>query len=332
MKASEAAMNALSNVLGAVKGESLNVVCDKELKEVGEAFTQGALDLGMWARLALQEPDSLRTGIPGELRELIVSQTPDIYVNCLRGTTEETPFRIQTTRLQTRRRVRLGHCPGITYDMLTEGALALTTDDYVQMHDFVDNLLVELDGGQQISVLNDSGTDLSLSIKGRPFFTDTRVDWQTLKWMNLPVGEVLVAPIESSLNGKLVCETAVGGIGLLKAPVVLEIEDGKVKSMETEDDMVGQRISKALATDSLSSIIGEFAFGINKKARKVQEFLETEKIWGTCHFGFGNNSDYPGGQNTASNHMDFLVQEPIVSIRYGDEREERILQGYEFSL
>ncbi|MDI6691121.1 MAG: hypothetical protein QME50_04525 [Candidatus Bathyarchaeota archaeon] len=40
--------------------------------------------------------------------------------------------------------------------------------------------------------------------------------------------------------------------------------------------------------------MGEFAFGINKKARFVEEFLEAEKMFSTIHIAFGNNSDMPG--------------------------------------
>ncbi|MGW8289142.1 MAG: aminopeptidase, partial [Candidatus Bathyarchaeia archaeon] len=59
----------------------------------------------------------------------------------------------------------------------------------------------------------------TLSTKGRNFFTDTKLDWKTMKWMNLPTGEVIVAPVEDSLNGKLVCDMAIGGIGKLRQPV-----------------------------------------------------------------------------------------------------------------
>jgi leucyl aminopeptidase (aminopeptidase T) len=62
----------------------------------------------------------------------------------------------------------------------------------------------------------------------------------------------------------------------------------------------------------MSSVVGEFAFGINPKARFVDEFLETEKIHGTVHIAFGDNTDFPGGKNDSGNHMDFLMDKPTV--------------------
>ena len=71
--------------------------------------------------------------------------------------------------------------------------------------------------------------------------------------------------------------------------------------------------------------MGEFAFGINPKARFVEEFLEAEKILGTVHVAFGNNSDMPGGKNPSSNHMDFLISKPTVKIVNKDNSTSDVL-------
>jgi leucyl aminopeptidase (aminopeptidase T) len=60
--------------------------------------------------------------------------------------------------------------------------------------------------------------------------------------------------------------------------------------------------------------VGEFAFGINPKARFVEEFLEAEKLLGTIHIAFGNNSDFPGGNNPSKNHLDLLMSKPAVKV------------------
>jgi len=166
----------------------------------------------------------------------------------------------------------------------------------------------------KVEIKNSAGTNLSLNVEGRPFFTDTILDWETMKWMNLPTGEVIVAPIENSLNGKLVCDMAVGGIGPLKTPVKLTVQNGKVKEVVSEDLQVLRRVQDSLNTDDWAKIVGEFAFGINPKARFVEEFLEAEKMLGTIHIAFGNNSDMPGGKNMSKNHMDFLISKPNVKV------------------
>ncbi|MGB9756559.1 MAG: aminopeptidase [Candidatus Bathyarchaeales archaeon] len=212
------------------------------------------------------------------------------------------------------RKARLGHCPGVTLDMLTDGALALTVKEHREMQNFAKNLIKKLSAAVRIEITNPAGTKVSLNVEGRPFYTDTIIDWETMKWMNLPTGEVIVAPVEDSLEGTLVCDMAVGGIGPLRAPVKLTVHNGRVEDSFSEDSSTLERIRDSFNTDEWSSVVGEFAFGINKKARFVEGFLEAEKMFGTIHIAFGNNSDMPSGKNKSKNHMDFLISKPTVKV------------------
>jgi leucyl aminopeptidase (aminopeptidase T) len=319
MDAAEAAKNALEYVVEAKKGDSLVIFCDDEKMDVGEPFCTGALNLGVHTHLIkLKTGPTPRKGIPSEIKETFTKKT-DIFLNLLRGNREETTFRIELTKLETRdRNTRLAHCPGITLDMLTEGALALTADDHKRMQNFANSLTKLLKQASLVKITCPAGTDLSLSVKGRPFFTDTKIDWERLSWFNMPTGEVTVAPIEDSLEGRLVCDSAIGGIGLIKDPIEITAKEGKVQKTRCNSNQLLKRVEESLRTDSQASIVGEFAFGINPKARLIEEFLETEKVHGTAHLAFGDNSDMPGGRNISSNHMDFLMSKPTVTIVNND--------------
>ena len=334
MEALGAAKNALECVLEAVQGESIVIVCDDEKMEVGKAFADGALTLGLWTRLImLKTTDETRREIPPQLLEVLTAQKPDIYVNLLRESREETPFRIKIIRLQRRDpKTRLGHCPGVTLKMLTEGALALTPEEHRNMQSFADKLILALDGAVKVEISNPAGTSLSLGVKGREFFTDTRYDWRLRKWMNLPTGEVIVAPLENSLNGSLVCDMAIGGIGPIKTPVVITAESGKTQEVTSEDKEVRKKVRDTLNTDEWSNIVGEFAFGINPKAELVREFIEDEKILGTIHIAFGHNLDMPGGRNASQNHMDLLISKPTVKITKVDGSTIIVLEKGQFTV
>lgn len=315
MEASEAARNALECVLGAKKSESIAIFCDDEKINVGEAFIKGALQLGMQTRLVTlsTKPGVFRTEIPSQLIDVITEQPPNIYINLMRGIHQETVFRIELTKLETKdHKARLGHCPGVTLDMLTEGALALTVSEHKRMQEFANGLIKKLACTQKIQITTPAGTSLEFSVDGRSFFTDTIIDWKTLKWMNLPTGEAIVAPVENSLAGTLVCDMAIGGIGPIKTPVRLIVEKGLVTASMSEDTEVLKQVNDSLGIDSYSNMVGEFAFGINPKARFVHEFLEAEKMLRTIHIAFGNNSDYPGGRNRSKNHMDYLMSAFLV--------------------
>lgn len=329
MRASESAKNALECVFEAVAGERLLIVCDDEKDRIGQAFADGALDQGLWTRLLiLATSRTARKEVPPHLSEIIVNRKPDIFVNLLRGFASETPFRIKLITLETRdKRSRLGHCPGVTLEMLTKGALSLTVDEHRQMQEDARSLLRALQQASRVEVTAPSGTSLSFSTEGRRFYTDTMIDWREMKWMNLPTGEVLAAPVEDSLEGKLVCDLAIGGVGALKKPVELIVEKGIVRKAISEDKKALRQVEDALTTDKWARSVGEFAFGINPKAKSLEEFLETEKITETIHIAFGHNLDMPGGRNPSGNHMDFLISRPTVTITNSKGETSTVLKS-----
>ena len=328
MDAWEAAKNTLESVLEVVAGESILIVCDDKKIEVGTAFANGSLALGLWTRMTiLRTTKKWRTEIPEMLLETFTQQKSGLYVNLMRDTREETPFRIRTIKMETRdRRSRLGHCPGVTIDMLTEGALALSSQEHKTIQSHAGRLIQALSGVTEIQIRNPAGTNLTLSTEKREFFTDTMLDWKSMKWMNLPTGEVIVAPVEDSLNGKLVCDMAVGGIGRVKTPVEVVARDGKAEKMVSKDENVLRKIKDTFETDEWSDVVGEFALGINPRARFVDEFLEAEKILGTIHVAFGNNTDMPGGKNSSRNHIDLLISKPTVKAKKGDKEVFTVLE------
>lgn len=327
MEAWKAAKNALKNVLEAVAGESILIVCDDEKLEIGKAFASGAMALGLWTRMIiLQTTKKPRTEVPAQLLEVFTRHKPEIYVNLMRENREETPFRINTVKMQTRdHSSRLGHCPGVTIDMLTDGALALSSPEHKAMQSHAERLMQTLNNTIEVEIRNPAGTSLTLSTEKRKFFTDTKLDWKSMKWMNLPTGEVIVAPVEDSLEGKLVCDMAIGGIGKLKTPVEVVAKNGKVEKLLSKDKNILCRVRDTFETDDWSDIVGEFAFGINPKARFVNEFLEAEKVLGTIHLAFGANTDMPGGKNQSKNHIDLLISKPTVRVKRKDEKAFTVL-------
>ncbi|MFW9771096.1 MAG: aminopeptidase [Candidatus Heimdallarchaeota archaeon] len=337
MEPNIAALNALKYVLEAKPGESILIISDDVKKEVGQAFAKGAIELGLWTRLVIlnTELNLFRTEIPSNLLEMLNSSyKPDIYINTLRDTAKETPFRIKIIQLQTRKHLsRLGHCPGITMDMLSEGALSLSKEEHTEMQNNARNLLNILQDVDKVLVKAPAGSNFELSVQERTWFSDTFLNWKEMKWMNLPTGEVLVGPIENSMNGTLVCDLAIGGIGPIKKQVKLEVQDGRVEKIESDDKDVLKIVKETQATDEMAKYIGEFAFGLNPKARLVEQFLESEKVGNAVHVAFGNNIDYPGVvANNSANHQDFLINKPSVDIIYSNGRSRRVMEKGKLSL
>ncbi|PVX23758.1 MAG: leucyl aminopeptidase, partial [Candidatus Bathyarchaeum sp.] len=131
---------------------------------------------------------------------------------------------------------------------------------------------------------------------------------------------------------KLVCDMAIGGIGKLRKPVQVTAKNGKVENVSSEDKEHLSRIKETFQTDSWANVVGEFAFGINAKARFVDEFLEAEKMLGTVHVAFGANTDMPGGKNPSKNHMDMMISEPTVTVTKQNGEIVTILHKGQFQI
>jgi leucyl aminopeptidase (aminopeptidase T) len=324
------AYNALIEVMEANHGETMVIICDDRKERIGDIFTKASLKASLYTRIKLLETssDHYRETPSQSIRQLFNEKQPDLAINLLRGITEETPFRIRLINLETQNKnIRLGHGPGITEDMLTEGALALSREEYTQMNTQADRVISATRDAQRIKVTTPKGTDVELSIQNRGFFKDTKITQQ--KWGNLPTGEVTVGPVENSLEGVIVCDLAIGGVGLIEEELKISSKEGKVTSLVGRGlpNSIVRRVKKALSTDEMASVIGEIGIGLNPKARIMTEFLESEKVEGTVHFAFGRNVDYPtGGENDSSNHMDFLISNPSVVAYFSDSREVEIIR------
>ena len=153
LEASEAAKNALENILEAKKNEKILIICDEEKSEIGEAFTAGALNLKLRTRLVnLKKPKEPRKKITEHLQDYLI-QKPDIFINLLTGNREETPFRIELIKSEINDdKSRIGHCPGITLDMLTNGALALKPKQHKRMQTHANRLIYTLEETEEVEV------------------------------------------------------------------------------------------------------------------------------------------------------------------------------------
>jgi len=316
----ESAMNALVITKDATIGETMIIFCDPEKKDLGKMYADAGIRLSLWTRLVILEPgEDARKKLDDRTKEIITSSNPDLVVNVFRGRDEETTYRIQFIRLERRRVQRILHCPGITMDMFTEGAAALTEQGYQDMFSYGNKLKGALKGTFKVHVTCPRGSDFTLDLGGK--------DFQVEQGTNIPTGEInVMPPIGDSFQGKLVSTS--GGTGKLYTDTPAEIysKDGLAGEVKCTSAHVKERILVELDRDPGARYLGEFAIGINPKARIVDAFIEAEKVIGTIHVAFG------GSYMPSKTHLDLLIENPTITTYKDDGTPFLVMENGELQV
>lgn len=186
--------------------------------------------------------------------------------------------------------------------------------DYNKLRKIGNAVASKLNGKKVIHVYDANGTDLTFSIYKR----HVGVEVGTLEdcfsvgrecEVEVPAGEVYVAPIETSANGALMIEEFRDyGIQNLE----LCFKEGKIVSFKAEkgSDVFRDLLEKA---EGDKDRIAEFGIGINYGMKPIGYRIYDEKALGTVHIAIGNNV-HLGGVNKASIHYDFILYSPNVEV------------------
>ena len=127
--------------------------------------------------------------------------------------------------------------------------------------------------------------------------------------------EVLTAPIEESVNGVIAVD---GALFFQRINTIIDfhIKIGKIEKIEARDKkynnlvtLYNQMTSNDFKTEK-NKQLAEIGIGCNTGAIISDCFMESEMVYGTCHFCFGNNDCY-GGKNKSDFHgASILIKEP----------------------
>jgi leucyl aminopeptidase (aminopeptidase T) len=322
----ESAKGALKWVLNLKSGENVLVVTDKQRLPIGSAFRSAAEEMGAKSEVfVLPEQKRPFQEVPRSLLGLLEKR--DIIINTLSSSAEETPFRIKLIKAGITTGARVGHGPGITEDMMTEGPMSA---DHRSVAELAKKLMNALLDASSIHVMAPGGTDVTLSVKGRPFQTDMEITPGRMG--NLPPGEIWCAPIEDGADGVIVSDGSIGDLGQVPSPVTIKVKRGRIESTECKDSGFLKRLKELTSVDEMASVIGELGIGINPKARITGILLEDEKAWKTAHIAFGNNETMPGGKNNSKTHRDFLFNLPTILVTYGDGKKKTVMKDGDLAL
>jgi len=203
---------------------------------------------------------------------------------------------------------RVASMPGITKEIMER----CVDVPYGNMKSTTVDIAKNLSSADKIEITSPSGTNITMSVKGMDWFgSDSGIYNQPGKWGNLPSGEAFVAPVETTTNGTAVIDASMAGIGKIEHPITIIIKDGfavDIKGGQEAKDFK-QMLDDVKSKKAFN--VAELGIGTNPKAVISGAVLEDEKVLGTCHIAFGNNSLF-GGTTDVPIHVDGIIKKPTI--------------------
>jgi leucyl aminopeptidase (aminopeptidase T) len=301
MMLEEASKRILTSSMGVQEDETVLIVTDTALHDIGATLFETARPLCREAMLMVMGPRSSHGEEPPDAIAAAMLQADVVLMPTLMSLSH-TKARGDACA----RGARIGSMPHVTRDMLARMSKA----DFARIDQYANLWADLLSKASDVRITSDNGTDLSFSIAGRPGNADGGVFRHKGAFGNIPSGEAFVAPVEGTANGTLVIDGSIDVVGIVESPIVITVKDGLAVAFDGGDD--AKKLEGALmkfGPDARN--IAELGIGINSAATLSGNTLEDEKIKGTVHIALGDNSTF-GGTVSSPSHLDGLIMKPTM--------------------
>jgi len=292
---------AVRDCMGAQPGEKVLIVTDAHLRLIGYALHKAATELGLEVLLVDMPPrKSNGEDPPPEVADLMARSD---VVLC---PTSKSLTHTDARRAASASGARIATLPGVTEVMMVRCMNA----DYHAIAARTHRLCERLERASVIRVKAPGGTDVTMPMAGRRAHASTGLFHEKGQWGNLPTGEAYLAPLEGRSNGVVVVDGSMAGVGVVKTPIRIEVNDGYATDISGGAE--ARLLTELLAPHGQDArTVAEFGIGTNDKAILTGLILEDEKVMGTIHIAFGDNKSMGGSVRVAS-HLDGLIRWPTV--------------------
>ena len=300
MSYEKAARIILKQCLNVKNAEKVLIIADKNTREIGEGIFNEAQNLSH-AELVLipvgkQNGDEPPDDIARRILEFDVVICP----------TTTSLTHTKAIKEAEKNGARVATLPGITSRIMRESVVA----DYNEIAKFTEHIFKNVDKRKHARVTTPSGTDIKFSLEKRNWFMDSGIIHKNGTGGNLPAGEVFIAPLEKTAQGVIVIDYFFDEkVEYAKKGTKFIVKNGEV--VECVDKTC--KMCTYFKTIKNARNVAEFGIGTNEKAKIIGNILQDEKVLGTCHIAFGNNSSM-GGKVYSELHLDTVLQKPTIII------------------
>jgi leucyl aminopeptidase (aminopeptidase T) len=192
---------------------------------------------------------------------------------------------------------------GVDYDAWLKETMAAMDVSYLEIKEFGKKIAEKLEkpGSQEVHITAPGGTDVKFSLAGRSaYISDGVIDAEDIEkganTAGLPAGQITVAPLETSANGKVVTNLPEAIAATWMSGLEWTFKEGKASDITAKENFaLWKKIFDEGTGDK--DRLGTFSLGLNPKAETG--FLHNGIVKGVVGIGIGGN-EYLGGKNEAT--------------------------------
>jgi len=199
---------------------------------------------------------------------------------------------------------RVATLPGINKEIWNSSLQA----DYEEVERITKKVYGLLKETKNVRVETPSGTSISFEVDFDTYHTDTGIIHERGGFGNLPAGEPSGFP--EGIEGTLVIDH----FPYAPSGTKVEIRDGEVVALSHPEGVESSQLSDWLDNMDCARKIAEFGFGTNPEATLIGKTLQDEKVLGTVHIAFGDDTSYVSDDrsNPCEIHQDTVCESPTV--------------------
>lgn len=298
----EAARIAVQDCLAVKAGETVLVVTDAPLYDIGRLLWEASKAQGADAQLIEIMPREVHGEEPPAPVAAAMKAAQVVFCP-----TSKSLSHTEARRQASAAGARIATLPNILPETFRRAVAA----DYAAIARRSAEVAGWLTNCKQVHLTTPAGTDLTFSLEGREGDPDTGMCHQPGQFSNLPAGEAYAAPLEGTANGVAVIDGTMLETRLTEDPVRLVFRDGVVVEYSGHPDVVAKLKAIVAKHGTPALVLAELGIGTNEKAELCGNTLEDEKILGTVHLAIGDNTGF-GGKNRVASHQDGILLRPTL--------------------
>ncbi|MHA1262222.1 MAG: aminopeptidase [Candidatus Freyarchaeota archaeon] len=289
--------------MGVKPGENVLLVTQEGFEETAEILGAEVSALGAKPLIKIVKGSEMEVEPPQEVVDLMLSS--DVILAVLDLKYLQLFAHMNARARATEAGARVGLVPFILWD--------ITEEDVLRIKRLTERLAEIMDRGSEAHVSTTLGTDLTMSIEGRPIQQLKAVFTEPREWGAVPFyAEAAVAPVEGTTQGTAVIDVFMERIGPIKQPMEWTIRNGRLVEIRggEEAEMLKKIIGEA---DENATNIAELGVGTNHIFKNFTGTIGDKMVLGTVHLAIGKSINI-GGKVMSNIHHDAVINKATLEI------------------